>query len=142
MIDEVTKYAERVASGKKIAGKFEIQACERHLRFLDRNDIWFDVETAAKRLAFFPQLLKHYKGEKAGQPLKLEGWQKFNLGSIFGWKKKDGSRLFNYAYTEVARKNGKTTMAAGGTALKSGWVKNTILWIYRHNGKRLSHATL
>jgi phage terminase large subunit-like protein len=32
---------------------------------------------------------------------------------LFGWKRADGSRRFRKGYLEVARKNGKTTLAAG-----------------------------
>ena len=39
------------------------------------------------------------------------------IGSLFGWKKKvgrkPGPRRFRHAYIEVARKNGKSTIAGG-----------------------------
>jgi len=54
------------------------------------------------------------KGQWAGEPLLLQDWQAFVVGSIFGWKEiATGLRRFRKAYTEVARKNGKTTLASG-----------------------------
>ena len=32
---------------------------------------------------------------------------------LFGWKREDGTRRFRTSYLEVARKNGKSTIAAG-----------------------------
>lgn len=52
------------------------------------------------------------------QSFKLENWQKFIICSLFGWKRFDvvtGKflRLYTEAYVEVAKKNGKTTLASG-----------------------------
>lgn len=58
-------------------------------------------------------LLKHSKDKWAGTSVILEPWQAFMLASIFGWKNADGTRRFRTAYDEVARKNGKSTIAAG-----------------------------
>ena len=35
------------------------------------------------------------------------------VGSLFGWKRADGTRRFRVAYNEIPRKNGKSTLAAG-----------------------------
>lgn len=90
-------------------------ACERHLRDLESGSdrgLHFDPGAAALVIAFFSQL-KHSKGEWAGQTIRLEPWQQFILWTLFGWKRVDGTRRFRTSYLEVARKNGKTTMAAG-----------------------------
>lgn len=108
-------YVEAVMSGKRQAGRYERLAVERHVRDLreatERG--WYFDERAAKRAMAFFSLLKHYKGEWAGRELELEGWQCFVLWCVFGWMRKGGVRRFNYADVEVARKNGKTTFAAG-----------------------------
>jgi len=95
------------------------RAVERHLDDLENGDgrgLVFDEEAAAHAISFFA-FLRHSKGEWAGSPLVLEGWQQFIQAMLFGWMKvgKDGGllRRFRVAYIEVPRKNGKTTMAAG-----------------------------
>ena len=86
-------------------------ACERHIKDLRREDIWFDAATAEFAIKFI-EFLPQSKGEFAGKPLILQEWQKFIVGSIFGWRKPDGTRRFKKAYIEIPRKNGKTTLAA------------------------------
>lgn len=42
----------------------------------------------------------------------MEPWECFFLGSIWGWRRTDGTRRFRHVHLEVARKNGKTLLAA------------------------------
>ena len=87
-------------------------ACQRHLDDIKRKDIVFDNEAADRAIEFFGFLV-HSKGEWAGTPFKLEPWQRFLIGSLFGWKRKDGLRRFRTAYNAIPRKNGKSTLSAG-----------------------------
>jgi phage terminase large subunit-like protein len=109
------RYVDEVLSGQQVACKWVRLACERHRRDLDNGKergLRFDETTAKTAIAFF-RLLKHSKGEWAGRPLVLEPWEQFTVWSLFGWKREDGTRRFRTSYLEVARKNGKTTLAAG-----------------------------
>lgn len=111
---KVKKYINDVLSGRRICGKLERLAVERHLADLknaDKLKIRFD-EVAAMRCFSFFSILKHSKGEFSGMRFELEPWQLFIVWVLFGWKRLDGSRRFRYAYVEVARKNGKTSFAA------------------------------
>ncbi|MDA8095577.1 MAG: terminase large subunit [Betaproteobacteria bacterium] len=118
--ERATDYAQRVASGREIAGKFEILACKRFLRDLDRGiqEDWpfcYGDEQAERACAFIEQL-PHIKGRWARQRLKitLEDWQCFIVCNLFGWlSKATGLRRFTTGYLEVARKNAKSTLAAG-----------------------------
>lgn len=107
-MDSVTAYAKLVVSGKRLAGKTEIACCKRHLNDLKRNDLeWRPDEADA--IIEYANLL-HYHDENDGNKLKqlqLCGFQKFCLGSIFGWYK-DGVRRFSECYIQMARKNGKS----------------------------------
>ena len=106
-----TQYALSVESGETLACEWVRLACDRHLRDLERDDIRFD-EAAADRAIGFTESFRHYKGQWAGQPFVLEPWQKFIVGSIFGWKKANGLRRYSHAYVAVPRKNGKSILAA------------------------------
>jgi len=111
----VTEYAEKVVKGKILAGELTKLACERHLRDLKTcksRGLYFDEEAADHAIEFF-QFLKHSKGEWAGCTFELELWQKFIVGSLFGWMRKDGTRRFRTGLIEVPRKNGKSTLIAG-----------------------------
>ena len=112
---DVKDYMEDVLSGKIPACEYLKLAVERHKRDLEKGGergLWFDKEDANRVIDFFG-LLKHSKGEWAGEPFRLEPWQKFVVWVVFGWKNSDGSRRFRTSYLEVARKNGKSTFLAG-----------------------------
>lgn len=78
------------------------------------GEFYFDKRAATVAVRFFEELLKHSKGEWAGEPFKLEKWQITEIvAPLFGWKRADGSRKYRTCYVEVPRKNGKSTVAAG-----------------------------
>lgn len=60
--------------------------------------------------------LKHYKGELAGQNIKLEAWQKKMICIAFGWQKLNAKgkwvRRFNTIFIFIPRKNGKTLLVS------------------------------
>ncbi len=109
------QYVDDVLSGEQIAGRWVKYACERHRRDLEEahlRGLYFDETMAGVAIAFFG-MLRHWKGEWSGRRVQLEPWQQFVIWSLFGWRRADGTRRFRTGYLEVARKNGKTTMAAG-----------------------------
>jgi phage terminase large subunit-like protein len=115
MTDPVGNYARAVLKRRILAGELVRLACQRHLDDLKSGPgrgLRFDKHSALHAINFFP-LLQHSQGEWAGGPFILEPWQKFMVGSLFGWKREDGTRRFRTAYNEVARKNGKSTLSAG-----------------------------
>lgn len=102
-------------------GKYERLAYERHERDLALSQapgghpkgFWFDAAAGERVIQFVEGYCRHFEGEWAGQPLTLEEWQRFVFRCVFGWMRADGTRRFRIAYEEVARKNGKSTSAAG-----------------------------
>lgn len=114
MIDEkYTSYANDVVAGKVVVCQYIKKACQRYLSWFDLEDRYFDTK-AADRVVKFLQLLPQSTGKFNGQPLVLQSWQKWVIYSIFGFKwKKDGKRVVREVYIEVARKCGKSTLAAG-----------------------------
>lgn len=111
----VAGYIDDVISGRQVACKWVRLAVERHLRDLEtgaERGLWFDADAGQHVLDFF-QFLRHSKGEWAGQTIQLEPWQQFVLYVLFGWRRSDGLRRYRTAYLEVARKNGKSTIASG-----------------------------
>ena len=118
--DYATQYAKDVGAGKIIAGKMVRQACKRHLKDLKRpkkDGLLWRPELAARAYSFFATLLLA-EGEHAGKPLILQPWQRFIVGSIFGWQSWDADanayyRRFRTAYVEIGKGNGKSPLAAG-----------------------------
>lgn len=105
-------YAESVARGDTIACKWVRLSCERFLRDLDREDLEFN-EAAAQKAVKFIQNLPHTKGKWAAKKelLVLSDWQVFIVCNIFGWYR-NGKRRFWTAFLLIARKNGKSALAA------------------------------
>lgn len=116
--DPTTAYAVDVVDGRVVAGKPVFWSALRHLEDLERGaerGLYFDPDAAQDVFDFFG-LLRHFEGELAlgeGQPIHLESWEQFILGNTFAWKREDGTRRFREAWIRVARKNGKSLIAAG-----------------------------
>jgi len=73
----------------------------------------FDRRAGDAAVQFFPARLRFTKGEWAGRPFALETWQAPIVRAAFGWKRRDGTRLYRRVYVEMPRKNGKTEFGAG-----------------------------
>jgi phage terminase large subunit-like protein len=109
----IDRYAAAVVEGRLPAGKYHRLACLRHQRDRAREGTSrfpYRLDLArADRFLQFGQLLKHYKGEWAGQPIQWQPHQIFRLGSLFGWiDLRSGIRRFRHAYFELPRKQGKS----------------------------------
>lgn len=114
--DPATQYAREVHSGQRIAGPDIRNACARHLRDLvegPKRGLYWDLEEANKAIRFYRAVLKLNGGEFEGLPFELLPWQKFIVGSIFGWKASDGYRRFRVVYVESGKGSGKSPLAAG-----------------------------
>lgn len=119
--DRVTDYARSVVDGETLVGHKVRLACEKHLADLEsasERGLRWDPAKAERHLDFYPAFLVHIEGPKAGQPIVLEPWQCFVLGSVFGWERWDDERQtwrrrYRRAFVEVAKKNGKSIIAGG-----------------------------
>lgn len=114
--DPATAYAKAVCSGDIIAGPQVRYSCKRHLEDLKTaraRGLRFDVGTADRAIGFFRDVLCLNGGEHEGVPFRLQPWQAFIVGSLFGWLRADGNRRFRTAYIEIGKGNGKSPLAAG-----------------------------
>lgn len=118
-VEAADGYIQGVLSGVVPACKWTALACERQLEDLERakkksSPIEWHPELGNK-VCKFVELMPHIKGEWAKLRLKitLEPWMSFMLTTVFGWIRTDGFRRFRNVYIEVARKNAKSTIAAG-----------------------------
>lgn len=112
----MTAYAERVRDGEVIAGPHVRDACARHLRDLeagpDRGLKW-DEDQVAWAIGFFRDVLRLNGGAHEGQPFELHEAQAFIVGSLWGWRREDGTRRFRVAFVETGKGSGKSPLAAG-----------------------------
>lgn len=116
MDDPATEYVRKVVEGEIVAGPHVRNTCARHLRDLDeapKRGLHWDLEAASRALGFFPEVLRLSEGQFEGRPFELHPAQEFIIGSLFGWKRADGTRRFRRAYIEQGKGNGKSPLAGG-----------------------------
>ncbi len=112
----VAVYAKQVVYGRlrDQCCPYEIKACERHLRDLERQGsddfpYVFDC-TRADRIYQAFAMARQCRGPMQGQPFELEPWQQFDLGSIYGWvHKATGFRRFNRSLNKRMRGTAKSS---------------------------------
>lgn len=121
--EELIEYANKCLNGEIISGKKHKWACRRYLEDCRKEDArnvlstewdytWSEEE--AQNIVDWFGLLRHSKGELAGEPIDLTTWQKFNLCQLYGWRESStGYKRFKQSFVEVARKNAKSQMEAG-----------------------------
>jgi phage terminase large subunit-like protein len=124
------RYAEAVHGGVIVAGPYVRLAAQRHLD--DRlkasrksghpGGFFFHDAAADHIIDFFERVLWLADSGDEDEVNRIEGdpipftltpANAFIVGSIFGWKKRNGYRRFRFAYIEMGKGNGKTPLAAG-----------------------------
>lgn len=112
------QYVDDVLSGKIIAGKKIKQACQRFKHDLERskNDdfpYYYD-EKMAKKACQFVQMLPLTNGGK----FHLAEYQEWIVSELYGWRVKGtGERRYTQGMVSMARKSGKTYLAASLAAI-------------------------
>ena len=79
---------------------------------LEAKQFFFDQKAANDAVNWIENHCFHTEGPLAPGPLKLELWQKAFISAIFGIVDQDGVRQFREIILVVARKNGKSLLAA------------------------------
>lgn len=112
MASPYEQYANDVVSGKIVSGKLMKLAAQRFLDDLNDTRFTFDAKKVERAFNFVAKL-RHFTGKSSGKPFILEPWQAFVVANIVGfyWAGTD-NRRFSSSYIEVARKNGKSSLAA------------------------------
>lgn len=112
MVGGYYKYAHDVIEERIVAGEYVKLACRRFFAFMADGRYEFREEKVAEVLRFVG-MLKHSTGRHAGKPFIPEPWQEFVLAGIYGfYLKGTEERLTKSVYLEMARKQGKTALAA------------------------------
>ena len=122
----IAGYQDDVLSGRRVVGRLERLAVERHVRDLDlaargeRPEWRFSDFHGLRPVRFGVRFCRHTKGRQwAKQRLRFDSrsaWEAWVLYVVFGWQQQhaDGhwERRFNEAFLSMARKNAKTYLAA------------------------------
>ena len=112
------KYVDDVLSGKIVAGKKIRLACERFKRDLERSKsddfpYYYDEKLARKACRFVQKLPLTNGGE-----FHLAEYQEWIVSELYGWRVKEtGERRYTQGMVSMARKSGKTYLAASLAAI-------------------------
>jgi len=105
-LNKLNEYLEGVLSNKIITNPLQFKAVERFLSFKKKYS--FD-EQELKRILKFCSLLNLPVNNEVKQ-LQLIGWQVFVIANLYCLYDEKGKRVFDLAYIEIAKKNGKTSL--------------------------------
>lgn len=111
----IRAYLDKIEAGEIVTSKRVRKIYQRLAYDMDNPGKWrFDEAKANRPIEFIERFCKHSKGEWAGQPVRLELFQKAFISALFGFVDSEtGLRKYREAFFMVARKNGKSTMLAG-----------------------------
>ena len=108
----IFEYYQKIQDGSIIVGQWIKLWYEYIIQGLEKGSFYFDSKKAGKAIKFIETFCRHHEGALAPQLIKLELWQKALISVLFGIMDQNGYRQFREALIVVARKNGKTLLAA------------------------------
>lgn len=110
------RYRDTVLHGRKACGKAERMKVWRQEQDVKKgvDGYVFSLDAGLRPLVWITLNLVFPSGDKRGEPMELADWQAYDIIVLFGWVRDEAhpfSRRYIDAFIEVARKNGKSTLA-------------------------------
>ena len=112
MTNYILSYYQKVEDGSITVGKWVKTIYEKIIKDLDEKKYFFDGKKANRAIKFIETMGHHVEGPQAPNNIKLELWQKALVSCIFGLVDENGLRQYREVVLVVARKNGKSILAA------------------------------
>lgn len=108
----ILAYYQQIQDGTVTVGKWVKLAYEMIIKGLENKAFYYNHKKTTAAILFIENFCHHHEGELAPGKIKLELWQKAFLSILFGIVDDDGMRQFREILLVIARKNGKTLLAA------------------------------
>lgn len=105
-------YYQKVKDGSISVGRYIELILDYLIRGLEEKSFFYNQKKANAAIEWIEEHAFHTEGKLAPNPLKLELWEKAFVAALFGVVDADGKRQFREAVLIVARKNGKSLLAA------------------------------
>lgn len=112
MTNYILSYYQKIKDGSITVGKWVKTIYEKIIKDLDDKKYFFDGKKANRAIKFIETMGHHVEGPQAPNNIKLELWQKALVSCIFGLVDENGLRQYREVVLVVARKNGKSILAA------------------------------
>lgn len=116
MTNYIYEYYQKIKDGSIVAGEYIKTIYSYLIEGLENKEFVFDVKKADRAIMFIENFCRHHEGALAPNLIKLELWQKALISAIFGILDNEGNRQFREILIVIARKNGKTLLAAAISA--------------------------
>ena len=108
----ILAYYQEIADGSVTVGIWVRRLYEYIIKGLEQKLFFYNHKKARAAILFIEQFCHHHEGELAPGRITLELWQKALVSTIFGIVDETGNRQFREVFIVIARKNGKTLLAA------------------------------
>ena len=108
----ILTYYQKVKDGSIEVGRWILLILEYIVKGLENKEFFYDQKKANEVIEWIEEHCFHTEGPLAPQPLKLELWEKALIASMYGIVDANGLRQFREVLLIVARKNGKSLLAA------------------------------
>ena len=108
----ILKYYQQIEDGSVLVGKYIEMIYKYLVAGLEKKDFFFDQKKASAAIEWIETHTFHTEGDLATKPFLLELWEKALISAMFGIVDADGRRQFREVVLIVARKNGKSLLAA------------------------------
>lgn len=105
-------YYQRISNGSETVGRWVRLIYEHLIKGLESKAFFFDQSEANNAVEWIESHCFHTEGPLAPGAFKLELWQKALVSAIFGIVDEKGNPQFREVVLIVARKNGKSLLAA------------------------------
>lgn len=105
-------YYQGIKNGKYLVGEYIRQIYEYLIQGIEKHLFFYDGNKANNAIEWIEKHGFHTEGHLAPGNLKLELWQKAMIAAMFGIVDERGFRQFREVVLVVARKNGKSLLAA------------------------------
>lgn len=118
-MNEILAYYQKICDGSVTVGKWIRKWYSYIVNGLENGSFSFNPKKAKAAIGFIENFCRHHEGALAPHLIKLELWQKALISVLFGIVDESGARQFREAFIVIARKNGKTLLAAAIAAYMS-----------------------
>ena len=108
----ILAYYQQIKDGTVTVGRWIRLLYEMIIKGLEDRSFFYSHKKAQAAILFIESFCHHHEGELAPGRIRLELWQKALISLIFGIVDETGFRQFREVFLVIARKNGKTLLAA------------------------------
>ncbi|MBM6968671.1 terminase large subunit [Pseudoramibacter alactolyticus] len=110
--NDIEKYHTAIQSGKIVAGRWIKLLYNLIIDGLNKKTFFFDEKRSKRAIRYIETFCHHHEGPLAPNTITLELWQRALLCLIYGIVDEAGNRWFREVFIIMARKQGKTLLAA------------------------------